>query len=384
MTETMDPATLRAELARRRLLGATTARPAAGPTRADRGADLPLSHAQHRLWVLDQVRPGSTEYLTSVALRLRGDLDAGALRAALDAVVARHEVLRTRYTLSAAGDPVQVIDEPGPVELTVLDLRALAPADREARIAALGTHDRQPVDLAEGPPLRATLARLADGEHALVLTVHHIAMDGWSEGLLVGELARHYAANTVAGPLPLQYADVAAWQRTEMSGNVLDGHLGYWRTRLAGLSPLELPADRSRPPVRDSAGALHTFAIPAETAAALTRLARDRGATVFQALLAVFDILLSRYTGQHDIAVGTPIVGRDRPEVQDLIGLFVNTVVLRADLSGLGRRSARCCAGSATPCSTRTHTRTCRSSCSSTSSRPAGTCRAPRCSPPCS
>ncbi|MET8150672.1 amino acid adenylation domain-containing protein [Actinoplanes sp. NPDC049668] len=334
MTETLDPATLRAELARRRLLGATSARPAAGPAHADRGAELPLSHAQHRLWVLEQVRPGSTEYLASVALRLRGDLDVDALRAALDAVVARHEVLRTRYPLTAAGTPVQAIDEPGPVELTVLDLRALAPADREARIAALGTHDRRPVDLAEGPPLRATLARLAAGEHALVLTVHHIAMDGWSEGVLVGELARNYAATTVAGPLPLQYADVAAWQRTEMSGGVLDGHLRYWRERLAGLSPLELPADRSRPPVRDSSGALHTFAIPAETAAALTRLARDRGATVFQALLAVFDILLSRYTGQHDIAVGTPIAGRDRPEVQDLIGLFVNTVVLRADLAG--------------------------------------------------
>ncbi|AEV85018.1 thioester reductase [Actinoplanes sp. SE50] len=330
MTETMDPASLRAELMRRRLSGVTAPRPAAGPRPADRSAPIPLSYAQQRLWLLDQLQPGTTEYLASTVLRLTGPLDEPALRRALDTLVARHEVLRTRYPLRD-GDPVQVIDDPAPVDLTRLDLRALDRARAEARLAALGTTDRQPVDLADGPVLRATLARLGPHEHALALTIHHIATDGWSDGLLVDELIRLYAGHRFPGPPALQYADVALWQRT---GAPLDEHLAFWRDRLAGLVPVELPADRPRPPVRDPAGAFLPFVIPAPVARKLSELARRRGATTFQAALAGYLILLSRYTGLDDIAVGTTVAGRDHPQVQDLPGLFVNTVVLRADLSG--------------------------------------------------
>ncbi|MFG1678319.1 amino acid adenylation domain-containing protein [Micromonospora sp. NPDC049282] len=336
MTDTMDPASLRAELMRRRLSGAAAApAPPAGPRRADRRVPPPLSFAQQRLWTLDQLQPGSTEYLASTALRLSGPLDETALRGALDAVVARHEVLRTRYRL-VDGDPVQVIDEPTAVDLRMLDLSTVDRAEAEARVAALGTTDRQPVDLADGPVLHATLARLGPEEHALVLTIHHIATDGWSEGLVVDELARHYAA-LAAGRIPderppaLQYADVASWQRAHPP---INEHLDYWRDRLAGLTPLELPTDRPRPRVRDAAGAFVPFEVPAVVARELSRLARQRGATTYQAALAAYAVLLSRYTGLDDIAVGTPLAGRDHPQVQDLVGLFVNTVVLRTDLSG--------------------------------------------------
>ncbi|ASW55577.1 hypothetical protein CIK06_17430 [Plantactinospora sp. KBS50] len=338
MTETLDRTALRAELMRRRLRGEVAPTRGGGIIPAVRPDAVPLSYAQHRMWVLDQLRPGGTEYLVTTALRLRGRLDTGALRTALDGIVARHEILRTRYPV-LAGEPVQVVDEPGPVELVAVDLRALDPAERQRRVAALATSQRHPVSLATGPVLRATLARLDTDEHALLLTVHHIAMDGWSEGVLVAELTRRYDA-AVAGrpaqepPLPLQYADLALWQRSAPQQARLAGQLRYWRDRLAGLSPLELPTDRPRPPVRDAAGDLLSIELAGPTAEALRRLTRSCGATPYQALLAGFVVLLSRYTGQRDIAVGAPIAGRDRPEVQDLIGLLLNTVVLRVDLSG--------------------------------------------------
>ncbi|MFB8113761.1 amino acid adenylation domain-containing protein [[Kitasatospora] papulosa] len=333
--QTLDPAALRARLLRQRLRGAAATAPSDGITRAPRGGPLPLSFAQQRLWVLDQLSPGSTAYLMTAALRLSGPLDTGALRGALDALVARHEVLRTRYPV-IGGDPVQVIDAPAPVDLAEEDLTGLDPQDRAERLAALGTSGRQPVDLADGPVVRAVLARCAAEEHTLFVTVHHIAADGWSEDLLVRELTERL--RQPAGPEPsapaLQYADFAVWQRARLGEDRLEDGLGYWRRRLAGVAPLELPTDRPRPAVRDDTGAVAPFTVPAEVAARLSRLARERGATPFMATLAAFKVLLSRYTGSTDIAVGTPVSGRDRAEAQQMLGLFLNTLVMRTDLSG--------------------------------------------------
>jgi amino acid adenylation domain-containing protein len=303
-----------------------------------RETPLALSFAQRRLWILDQVRPGGTEYLSSAGLRLSGPLAPDALRSALDAIVARHEVLRTRY-VDVDGEPVQVIDPPGPATLHEVDLSALDPAAQDERIAGWMTRDRAPVDLAAGPVLTATLARLAGEEHALVVTLHHIAFDGWSEQVLWRDLDRCYTAaltgkpSTLA-PLPVQYADFAAWQRGTMSGATLDRQLDYWRQALAGATAVELPLDRPRPQVRDSACDLVPFTVPASDARALNTLARQAGATPFMALIAVYAIVLGRFGRSNDITIGTPVACRDRPEVQDLIGLFLNTLVLRADLSG--------------------------------------------------
>ncbi|MFD2762593.1 non-ribosomal peptide synthetase [Micromonospora eburnea] len=338
MTEALARTDLRAELLRRRLRGDVTVAPDNRIRRVPRSGPLTVSFAQRRLWILDQLRGGGTEYLMTTGLRLAGPLDTGALRTALDGLVARHEVLRTRYVV-IDDEPAQVVDDPGPVALTEVDLRDLDRAAQDARLAGWTSHDRRPVDLAGGPVLAATLARLGDEEHALLLTLHHIAFDEWSEEVLWRELDRRYAA-ALAGeaaalpPLPVQYADFAAWQRTAMSGATLDRQLGYWRGKLAGATPLELPADRPRPPVRDSTGGKVPFVVPASVAGRLTRFARQAGATPFMALLAAYTILLGRYAGRTDVTVGTPVAGRDRAEVQDLIGLFLNTLVLRTDLSG--------------------------------------------------
>lgn len=226
MTDIANRADLRQELLRRRLQGGTAPRQSHGIDRAPRGGPLPLSFAQRRLWILDQLQPSGTEYLMTAALRLRGALDETALRTAVDGIVRRHEVLRTRYPV-VDGEPVQVVDEPGPVAPAELDLRALDRAAADARLAALVTSERTPVDLATGPVFSATLVRLAADEHAVLLTTHHIAVDGWSEDLLVKELAERYT-DAVAGradlrdDLPVQYADYAVWQRERLSGELLE------------------------------------------------------------------------------------------------------------------------------------------------------------------
>ncbi|MEU1010710.1 amino acid adenylation domain-containing protein [Streptomyces sp. NPDC005890] len=338
MTDTRDRVRLRQELLRRRLAGRAAPAPAEGIARAPRGGPLPLSFAQRRLWILDRLQPGGTGYLMTVALRLRGPLDRAALRTALDGILHRHEVLRTRYPV-VDGEPVQIVDEPGSVPLDEEDLGALDRAAADARIAALATGARRPVDLAEGPVFSAVLARLAPHEHALLLTVHHIACDGRSEDILVRELAEHYEDAVAGRPArspepPVQYADFALWQRERLSGAALRRPLDHWRERLAGLPPLELPTDRPRPAVRDSAGGLAPLAVPAGTARRLTALAREHGATPFMALLAAHAVLLGRWSGRHDVAVGFPVAGRDRSQLEDVVGLFLNTLVLRVDLSG--------------------------------------------------
>ncbi|CRK57276.1 FIG01294969: hypothetical protein [Alloactinosynnema sp. L-07] len=333
MTETLDQATLRAELLRRRLRG--TAAPVRDESIARVSRDTPPrpSSAQRRLWILDQLQPGTTEYLMSTALRLRGPVDRAAVRVALDGIVARHEVLRTRYEV-VDGEPVQVIDAPSAAALSEVDL-----SGEVERLAGLMTSDRAPIDLAVGPVFGATLARMDEQEWALVFTAHHIASDAWSEELVVREFATRYNA-AVSGeslalpPHPVQYADYAAWQHDQLTADVVDRQLAYWRGKLAGLTPLELPADRPRPKVRDAAGDQVTFDVPAGVAHALSALARANGATPFMTLLAAFKILLARYARQDDVAVGTPVAGRERVEFQDMLGLFLNTLVLRTDLSG--------------------------------------------------
>ncbi|HEV7516535.1 MAG TPA: amino acid adenylation domain-containing protein, partial [Thermoanaerobaculia bacterium] len=275
------------------------------------------------------------------AVVLEGPLDVGVLAASLAAVVARHESLRTTFG-EVEGEPVQLIETAPEVRLPKVDLRALAAPFRRAELRRLaGKEGRRPFDLARGPLLRGTLIVLAESEHAVLLTLHHIVSDGWSMGVLVRELGTLYEAFLEGRPSPLaplaiQYADFALWQRRWLVGEVLEAELGYWRRRLANLPTLELPTDRPRPAVLTPRGASRGFAVAAELSEDLRRLSRERGATLFMTLLASWTVLLSRYSGQGDVAVGSPIAGRNHAKTEDLIGFFVNTLVLRTDLSGIG------------------------------------------------
>ncbi|MEV6977382.1 amino acid adenylation domain-containing protein [Kitasatospora sp. NPDC093806] len=305
-----------------------------GPVPVDRSGELLLSSAQQRLWFLQDFAPASTEYNTALALRLSGALDLPALRTALAGLVARHEALRTGYH-TVAGRPVQRVDPPFEPELLVAEFTDGPAARREAAGQAfLRARIEQPFDLRTGPVLRAALAELGDGERLFALIIHHIATDGWSMDLLSAELGARYAAAVAgepyrAAPLPAQYADYAAWQRGRLDGPEHAGHLAYWKRQLSGIVPLELPTDRPRPPVRSAAAGLAVFELPADLVTGLRQAARRRDATLFMALVAAVQLLLSRLTGQPDIAVATPTSGRGRPELEDLVGFFVNTVVLR-------------------------------------------------------
>jgi amino acid adenylation domain-containing protein len=314
------------------------AAPPLRPVRRDR--PLPLSFAQQRLWFLQQVAPASSTYNISRLYRLGAGLLPAALAAALARLVERHEVLRTRY-LRVAGAPVQSVDAPSALPLPEIDLAALpeAAAKHEARRVAAGLF-RRPFDLGAGGPIRGALVRRRPVERLLLLSLHHVAADGWSMEVLERELGALYAA-LAAGrepalpPLPIQYGDFAAWQRGWLKRPVLRPQLEHWRARLAGAPDLlELPSDRPRPPVQSFRGALAARPLPPSDAAALAALAGRHGVTLFMALLAACDLLLYRYTGQTDLLVGTPIANRNRAELEGLIGFFVNTLVLRADLAG--------------------------------------------------
>ncbi|MFF9021160.1 non-ribosomal peptide synthetase [Streptomyces eurythermus] len=318
--------------------GTRPAEPAGAVLPVPRGGTLPLSSAQRRMWFLDQLEPGSSEYLVPLVLRLRGPLHTGALIGALDDLAARHEALRTRYP-APDGEPVQVIDPVVTLGTAPVDLIGL-PADEAAARAGelVRAETARPFRLDREPPVRALLVKVAEREHLLVLTAHHIAVDGWSVDLLTRDLGLLYRARLTGGgppPVPpVQYADFAAWQGHWSQSEQPEAQLAYWRERLDGLTPLELPTDRPRPAVRDPRGDLLALAIPDELAQAVADLARGQAVTPFVVLLAAFDVLLGRYTRQADICVGTPTAGRTRPEVEEVIGSFVNTVVLRADLGG--------------------------------------------------
>jgi amino acid adenylation domain-containing protein len=302
--------------------------------RVPRDGPLPASFAQERLWVIDRMEPGSAAYNIPAVLRLSGRLDAAALEAALSAVVRRHESLRTTFA-EADGRPVQVIHPPRPVVLPTEDLSALAPAERDAAARRLAAEEAaRHFDLAAGPLLRAALLRLGGEEHVLLLTLHHAVGDAWSTSVLLGDLASAYGGAELPEP-EVQPADFAAWQRARLTGDVLDRHRRWWRERLAGAPPaLELPADRPRPAVWSGRGASLAFSLPPETSRGVLALARAEGATPFMVLLAAWQALLARWSGQDDVVVGTPVAGRTAAETEPLVGFFVNTLALRTDLSG--------------------------------------------------
>jgi natural product biosynthesis luciferase-like monooxygenase protein len=299
---------------------------------------FPASSAQHRLWFLEQLQPGRALYNVPIAVRMTGPLDAAALEHSLAHLIARHEALRTSFALQQ-DQPVQIVAPALPFKLAVTDLR-LRPAEaREAQACAIAREEaRRPFDLRQAPLFRIQLLKLAETDHIFLLTVHHIIFDGWSLTVFFRELAAVYTALHSGRPpalpeLTVQYGDFTVWQRERFKA--LSSRLAWWKEKLAG-SPalLELPADRPRPAVQGYHGRIETLALPAERREPLEALSRREGATLFMTLLAAFQVLLHRHTGQTDIPVGTPVAGRNRKETEAMLGLFINTLVLRGDLSG--------------------------------------------------
>jgi amino acid adenylation domain-containing protein len=322
-------------LLEKRLRGKASSQPGTiTPRRADGPA--PLSYAQQRLWVLQQLTPESAAYNMPLRVRLRGPCHTTALERSINEIVRRHEVLRSVFP-RAAGEPVAVVQPFTPVPLTIIDLSsALDPMAESVRLATLD--GQRPFDLAEGPLLRTTLLRLAADDHVLLLTLHHIASDGWSLGVLTRELTALYEtfAREAPSPLPelaLQYSDFAHWQRQWLSGEVLERQLAYWRKALAGVEPLQLPTDRKRPASPSHRGAATHRLLPAAVSADVRSFASAQGVTLFMAMVAAFQALLSRYSGQRDVTVGTVVANRSRTELEGLIGFFVNTIVLRSDFN---------------------------------------------------
>ena len=303
--------------------------------RPGRGRRAPLSFAQERLWVLDQLRPGNPAYNLWLTVPLSGQVRADLVKGALDEIVRRHEVLRTTFAVSD-GRPVQVIADALHLGLSVADLRGCpAPMRQMESASRISREAQQPFDLSRGPLVRALLLHLTDSEHLLLICMHHIISDGWSLNVLVGEFNALYAAalrgRPAALPEPaLQYADFAVWQREYLKGEVADRLLEYWRRRLEGAPELlNLPTENPPPGVRSFQGAAQYWPLRRSTAARLKSFAQAARSTSFITLLAGFKALLSRYTGQEDIVVGSPIANRNRKELEPLIGFFVNTLVLR-------------------------------------------------------
>ncbi|WP_143178090.1 non-ribosomal peptide synthetase [Cystobacter ferrugineus] len=300
---------------------------------APRPSRLPLSFAQQRLWFLQQLAPHGTAYHILDAWRFHGAPEDGALERALARLVRRHESLRTTFEVHE-GSPQQRLHATVEVPLRRVELRSHGARAWDEAVRWMRAEALRPLPLTEGPLLRVSLLRLADAEHLLFLELHHIIADGWSLGVWCRELSALYEAELNGAPdplppLPVQYADFALWQRDWLRGAVLEAELGHWRERLAGLSPLRLPADYVRPEVQGFNGAAHRFTLPAPLVRALRGLGHEQGASLFMVLLSAFKALLSRYSGQRDIAVGVPIANRTRGEVEGLIGFFVNTLVLR-------------------------------------------------------
>ena len=302
--------------------------------------DLPLSYGQEQLWFLDRFAPGLSAYNIPLLLRMSGPLDAAAAGRAAGGLVARHEVLRTRLVAGRDGRPVQVIDPPKSLSLEPVDLSGFEPGRRQAVLREF-IHGRslRPFSLAEGPLLRTWLLRLADDDHILLVVVHHAVIDGWSAGVFVRELAALYAAEVSGEPsglaeLPVQFADYALWERQRLQGSVLAELEDYWRQAMAGFATLQLPTDRPRPVVDSFDGGLVQHMTDRVLPDGLRELSRREGTTVFFILLAGLLALLSRYTGQTDLVVGTASANRTRPELASLIGFLVNTLPVRVDLSG--------------------------------------------------
>jgi amino acid adenylation domain-containing protein len=303
-----------------------------------RDGPLPLSFAQQRLWVLDRMQPGSTAYNMPEAYRLRGPLDLAALRAAIAALVMRHESLRTTFG-EVDGEPVQRIAPRLDLPVTLEDLSTLPSEEQERAVgAAMAREAATAFDLAAGPLQRVVLLHLSADHHVLLMTVHHIVSDGWSKAVLGRDLGALYAALATGQPwtlpvLHIQYADFAAWQRERLEDGRLEQQLDWWREYLAGAPDLlELPTDRPRPPEMSERGARFSLAVPDNLAGQLIKLARTEGVTLYQLMLAAFHVLLARYSRQDDIVTGSPVAGRDRPELESLVGFFVNTLLVRSQV----------------------------------------------------
>ncbi|HEX7241664.1 MAG TPA: condensation domain-containing protein, partial [Longimicrobiaceae bacterium] len=300
---------------------------------------FPLSFAQQRLWFIDQLEPGSTVYNIPAAIHLEGRLDVEAMERALGEIVRRHEALRTTFVV-VDREPVQVVHPWKPVPFPVLDLTGEPEETRRARAVqwtyALATRS---FDLAAGPLIAVELLRVAPEEHVLMVVTHHIVSDGWSLGVFLGELRALYGAYAAGAesPLPeleIQYADFAVWQRETLVGEELERQIAYWRDRLGDAPVLDLATDRPRPPMQTFNGGVHLFEMRGGLMERLRTLGNEERGTLFMVLLAAWQVLLSRYTGQEDVVVGSPIANRNRREVEELIGFFVNTLALRGDLSG--------------------------------------------------
>ncbi len=299
---------------------------------------LAMSYAQQRLWFIDQLQSGNSSYNISAALRLSGALDVEALRMSFDEIVRRHEILRTTF-VTEEGQGRQLVNEHQRWELPTISLEPLDKEEQDEVIRARYKGDAHTsFDLINGPLLRTRLIRLSNSEHVIIVTMHHIISDGWSMGVFIQEMALLYDAyrqdkGSPLKDLNIQYADYSVWQREWLSGQRLDRQLSYWKTKLDGVPVLELPTDFQRPPQHSYSGKNIHFNLTADITQKLNQLAKQQGVTLFMTLFASLQVLLYRYSGQEDICVGTPIAGRVRPEVEPLIGCFVNTLAIRSDLS---------------------------------------------------
>src|ERR1700719_3301882 len=296
---------------------------------------LPLSYAQERLWFMDRLEPGSTGYNVAGALRLRGELDREALERAINMIVERHESLRTHFA-EVDGKASQVIERELRIEVPVMDVSGLEEEEQRERVKEeLKREGTEAFDLACGPLLRVKLLRLGEQEHILLRTMHHIVSDGWSQGVFNRELMVLYEAyregrENPLKPLTVQYADFALWQRSWLDGGALDEGLKYWKEQLAGIPErLELPKDRVRPTMQTFGAKAYQVTLSGELASALKRLSRANEATLYMTLLSAFAVLMQRYSGQDDIVVGSPIANRQEAQLEEMIGFFVNNLVMR-------------------------------------------------------
>jgi amino acid adenylation domain-containing protein len=330
MTDLKDPArdAARQALIAQRLRKRQAATPTARITPRPPDAEVPLSYAQERVWFMDQLAPGEAAYHIAVPLRVRGPLDVAALRAALAGLTRRHESLRTRFPADADGRPTVVVADSVEVPLTIVD----AP-DEAAAQALVDAAAAEPFDLARGPLLRALLIRLAADDHVLFLGKHHIVGDGWSVDVLLRDLITLYRGGELPA-LPIQYGDFAHWEARELDGPAAQGHLDWWKQRLAGITPLELPLDLPRPATQTYAGDFVEFRLDRAAADGLNALTRSYGGTLFMTLLAAYQVLLARHAGQDDFAVGASVAGRSAPELENVVGMFINMLPLRAELAG--------------------------------------------------
>lgn len=345
-------ALLERDLMRRRRAG-----PEAIPRREGEGPCV-LSFSQQRLWFLDQWAPGDPAYNAVIAMRAHGPLDLDRLRRGLDTVFERQQALRTVFVPGDDGTPLQVVLDEWSFELPVVDLSDVPAERREEEMLEVAREEaRRSFDLASDLMLRVTAIKLSDEEHVLLALEHHIAFDGWSDGLLFEELAELYGAEledraAQLPELPIQYGDFAVWQRGRMDGALLESHLAYWRAQLGDApAKIELPTDRPRPPVQTFSGSHHHFELDTELIQPLRSLAAEEGGTPFMVLLAGFAALLNRWSGEDDVLVGSPIANRGHPEFEHLIGFFSNTIVLRVKLDDdptfreLVRRARACAIG---------------------------------------